>query len=165
MLTVYYTRWWIKQRFITVCILIINTTYSHYYWCVYVVYPNMMTIQGAMFSLGTRGGGFYPRGGYTTIWTDKYVFFKSMLRHVKRVTHWKPTQNFKFKLVNILKSYSQHNHQVYFRNKFCFISSKLYLIFTTQWLICAALIHCKIYRPVLIFVFNKPFTHIYFNLI
>ena len=91
--------------------------------------------------------------------TDKSVFFKSMLRHVKRVTHWKPTQKFKFKLVNIFKSYSQHN-QVFFRNVFCFISSKLYLIFTTQWLICAAPIHCKIYRTVLIFEFNEPFTRI-----
>ena len=71
--------------------------------------------------------------------TDKSVFFKSMLRYVKRVTHWKPTQKFKFKLVNIFKSYSHHNRQVYFRNNFCFISSELYFIFTTQWLICEPL--------------------------
>jgi len=81
------------------------------------------------------------------IGTDKTVFFKSMLRHLKRVTHWKPTQNFKFKLVNIFKSYSQHNHQVYFRNKFCFISSKLYLIFTTQWLICTVPITVRFTEP------------------
>ena len=75
------------------------------------------------------------------------ILIESMLRHVKRVTHWKPTQKFKFKLVNISKSYSQHNHQVYFRNKFCFISSKLYLIFITQWLICAALYTVRFTEP------------------
>ena len=37
--------------------IIIDTTYSHYYRCVYVVYPNMITIPGAICSLRTRGGG------------------------------------------------------------------------------------------------------------
>ena len=77
--------------------------------------------------------------------TDKSVFFISGLWHV-RVTHWKPIQKLKLKLVNIFKSFSQHNHRVYFRQNFCFISSKLYLNFSTQQLICAAPIHCKIYR-------------------
>ena len=66
MLTVYCTRWWIRQRFMTVFVLIIDTTYSHHNWCVYVVYPNVMTIPGAMLSLGTWGGGFCPRGGGNT---------------------------------------------------------------------------------------------------
>ena len=95
--------------------------------------------------------------------TDKSVFFKSMLRYVKRVTHWKPTQKFKFKFINIFKSYSQHNHQVYFRNKFFFNTSKLYFIFATQLFICAVQYSCRIYRTVLIFVFNEPFTHIYIS--
>ena len=33
--------------------IIIDTTYSHYYRCVYVVYPNMITIPGAICSLRT----------------------------------------------------------------------------------------------------------------
>ena len=65
--------------------------------------------------------------------TDKSFFFQSRPRHVKTATHWKPIQKFKLKLVNIFKSNSQHNHQVYFWEFFfCFISSKLYFIFTTQ---------------------------------
>ena len=30
--------------------------------CVYVMYPNIMTIPGVMFSLGTGGGAFVPGG-------------------------------------------------------------------------------------------------------
>ena len=85
MLTVYYTRWWKRLRFITMFILIIDTTYSHYYWCVYVVYPNMMTIPGAICSLRTRGGGIYARGGkyhtHTHLWF--MVQFSGDLGHVQ----------------------------------------------------------------------------------
>ena len=48
-------------------ILIIDTTYSHYYRCVYVVYPNMITIPGATCSLISKGGGFIPGVGNTTL--------------------------------------------------------------------------------------------------
>ena len=65
MLTVYCTRWWIRQRFTTICIYNINSTYSHRNWCVYVLYPGVMTITRGGASLG-RGGGFCPRGGNTT---------------------------------------------------------------------------------------------------
>ena len=65
MLTVYYTRWWERQKFITMFILIIDATYSHNYRCVYVVYPNMLTIPGATRSLISGGGGFIPGMGNT----------------------------------------------------------------------------------------------------
>ena len=38
---------------------IINSTYSHHDWCVYVLYPGVMTIARGDVSLGTRGGGKY----------------------------------------------------------------------------------------------------------
>ena len=44
-------------------ILIIDTTYSHKCQCVYVVYPNMLTIPGATRSLISVGGGVYARDG------------------------------------------------------------------------------------------------------
>ena len=55
MLTVYCTRWWIRPKFTTLCIYNINSTYSHHNWCVYVLYPGVMTI--------TRGGAGLGRGG------------------------------------------------------------------------------------------------------
>ena len=43
-------------------ILIIDTTHSHNYRCVYVVYPNKLNIPGATHSL-ISGGGVYARDG------------------------------------------------------------------------------------------------------
>ena len=80
MLTVYYTRWWIRQRFTTMFLLIIDTTYSHYYWCAYVVYPNMMTIPGRCVVLEQGvGNTTFPRA------SRKALFF--------RKSKEKPTRN------------------------------------------------------------------------
>ena len=99
MLTVYYTRWWIRQRFITVLIFIIDTTYSHYYWCVYVVYPNMMTIPGAMFTLGTGGGGGLSQGGKTTFprASRKAPFFRKSKEKL-----WETQDYRKYIVINIV---------------------------------------------------------------
>ena len=75
--TVYWTRGCIRQRFITILLWIINSTYSHHDWCVYVLYPGVMTIARDDASLGTGGGGC-PRGGNTT---DSLAFWNILFLH------------------------------------------------------------------------------------
>ena len=65
MLTVYCTRWWIRQRFITVFVLIIDTTYSHHNIttdvctsCIQTWWPS----QGRCLVLEQGGGAFVPGG-------------------------------------------------------------------------------------------------------
>ena len=65
-------------------ILIIDTTYSHNYRCVYVVYPNMLTIPGATGSLISGGGGVMPGMGNTTL--KHYVkFLICFQRHSRKL--------------------------------------------------------------------------------
>ena len=54
--TVYCTRWWIRQRFITTCIQDYNSTYSQHNWYVYVLYSGVMTTTRGGASLETGGG-------------------------------------------------------------------------------------------------------------
>ena len=67
-------------------ILIIDTTYSHNYRCVYVVYPNMITIPGATRSLISGGGGYARDGKYYTLppASGEAPFFESVKRKMMR---------------------------------------------------------------------------------
>ena len=64
--TVYCTRWWIRQRFITRFIQDYNSTYSYHIWYVYVLYSGVMTTTRGGAESWNRGGG-YPREGYISL--------------------------------------------------------------------------------------------------
>ena len=90
MLTVYCTRW-IRQRFTTIYIYNINSTYSHRNWCVYVLYPWVMTITRGGASLG-RGGGLLSKGGEIPQgeWKDMEESLKSkcLSRNYKKKSYY-----------------------------------------------------------------------------
>ena len=62
--TVYCTRWWIRQRFITRFIQDYNSTYSYHIWYVYVLYSGVMTTTRGGAESWNSGGGVIPGGLY-----------------------------------------------------------------------------------------------------